>query len=578
MFRVSIHPLPLAAILFLPSAGIAQQTTPPTLSVTTHLVYVDVLVRDKAGRVVTGLQQRDFKVSEDGKPQTIEFFVAHSPVNPDAQPPSSPAAEQKDVFSNLHPGDASRPITIVLFDLTNTPTDDQLSGRQQMLKFLGNLPPGERLTVFTLSNSLDMTQGVSGSAALYNSVSKMLRPSQAALETSKAEVMQDNQVAANYNRQSASGMGSLPGPSASSNAGSRSDNENYETRARSTISALSHLAGAMSGYPGRKSLYWIAESFPLSVELVGPPINSDPSSGSAAQFNGELTALQGHFSQTSKEEMRETLNRMASARIAVYPVSVFGLASQASSAAVTAGLVFGQNPGDPRGGFFTLDNLRSEMSDLAEATGGEAIFGNNDLAGAMRRTMDESASYYTLAYTPTNQNWNGNFRAIRVDASGSASLDYRRGYFATPDGSAIGAGEDMQLAMQPGVPEETSLRLRSRLLPPDPQHPGPIFESTVDPADVAFTTMPDGHRRAKLFVQLIAYEDAQRQPKTLPQTSGTLNIDLDPQRYQFILSAGIAFRQQLQLKPGSYRVLLGVTDQTTHRAGTVEMPLTVPAS
>jgi hypothetical protein len=94
---------------------------------------------------------------------------------------------------------------------------------------------------------------------------------------------------------------------------------------------------------------------------------------------------------------------------------------------------------------------------------------------------------------------------------------------------------------------------------------------------VAFSTTPDGHRRAKLFVQLVAFSDAENQPKTLPQTSGTLNIDLDQQKYEFILTAGIAFPQQLDLKPGKYRVLLGVNDVNSHRLGTLEIPITVPA-
>jgi VWFA-related protein len=541
-------------------------------------VYVDVLVRDKSGRVVTGLTQQDFRITEDGKPQTLQFFAAHHAELQNPPPAAAVPAPPMTEFSNVNAGGAARPMTILLFDLLNTPTDDQLTGREQMLKFLRTLPPGEQLTVFTLSNDLQMTQGLSGSPALMASVSKMLRPAQLGLETSKTEVMQDDQVAANFKRQAAPSGASLPGPMASDNAGSKPDSQAYEIRARGTISALGELAHSMSDYPGRKSLYWLSESFPLSIEIVGAPLNTDPSSGSAAQFNTALIGLQGHFSQTSRDEMRDTLNRMASARIAVYPVSIFGLASQASSAAVTSTTEFGgDNPGDPRGGFFTLNNLKVEMNDLALATGGEAIFGNNDIAGAMRRTMDESASYYTLAYTPANARWNGQFRAIRVDAAGGLNLIYRRGYFATPDAAAADSGEDFQRAMQPGVPEETGLRLQSKILPPDPQHPGLHFISTINTADVTFSTTPDGHRRAKLFVQLIAFSDAENQPKTLPQTSGTLNIDLDPQKYEFILKAGIAFPQQLDLKPGKYRLLLGVNDVNSQRLGTLEMPITVPA-
>ncbi|MGD0367032.1 MAG: VWA domain-containing protein [Acidobacteriaceae bacterium] len=573
----------LTAVSLLSIVALAQQTDtgaapPPTLKVTTRLVYVDVLVRDKSGNVVRGLTQQDFRIMEDGKPQPVQFFEAH-----DAAPasPPTPTAPQvaKAEFSNVNAGSASLPMTMVLFDLLNTPYDDQLSGRQQMLKFLNTLPGGERMVVFTLGNRLQMTQGLSGSPTLIEAVAKMLVPTNRGLDTSKTEAMQDDQVADNFKRQGSPSLGSLPGASASDNMGSKPDAQSYEVRARSTISALGELAKAMADYPGRKSLYWVAESYPLSIEVVGPPVDTDPSFGSATQFDTSQINLQGHFNQTSKDEMRETLNQLASARIAVYPTSIFGLASQASSAAVTSPVEFGgQNPGDPRGGFFTLNNLKVEMNDLARVTGGEAIFGTNDIAGAMRRTMDDSASYYTLAYTPTNQTWNGQFRAVRVNATGDLNLIYRRGYFATPDGSATDSGQDFERAMQPGVPEETGLRVRSRILPADPQHPGLFIESTINTADVAFATTPDGHRRAKLFVQLVGFSDAEQQPKTVPQTSGTLNIDLDPQKYEYIVSAGIAFRQQLELKPGAYRVLLGVSDQNSHKVGTIEMPITVPAS
>ena len=578
----SFRSVSLTAISLFSIVAFAQQTgtgtaPPPTISVTTRLVYVDVLVRDKSGNVVRGLTQDDFKISEDGHPQTIQFFEAHNAEPSTPATPAVPAPSQIE-FSNVNAGSASRPMTVLLFDLLNTPYDDQLNGRQEMLKFLKALPADQHITVCTLGNRLEMTQGLSGSPALYAAVSKMLMPTNRGLESSKTEVMQDDEMAANFRRQSNPAIGSLPSQTATDNLGSRPDSDYYETRARGTISAIAELAKALSTYPGRKSLYWVSESFPLSIETVGVPENNDPDFGSETQYDTSLINLQGHFSETSKEEMRETLNQLVSARVAVYPTSVFGLASQASSAAVTAPTENGgQMPGDPRGGFFTLNNIKVEMHDLALATGGESIFGTNDIAGAMRRTMDDSASYYTLAYSPNNSKWDGQFRQIRVDAAGNSNLIYRRGYFATPDASATGPVEDFARAMQPDVPEETGLRLSARILPPDPQHPGLRFVSTIDTADVAFDTLPDGHRHAKLFVQMVAFSDSSPQPKSLPQTSGTLNIDLDPQRYQFILTAGIAFPQQLDLKPGKYRVLLGVNDENSHRLGTLEMPVMVPA-
>lgn len=578
--------VPAALMTLLSMTSLAQQPADtaappaPTLSITTRLVYVDVLVRDAHGNVVKGLTEQDFKVSENGHPQKIDYFAAHTPEPTDATPSgASPAPTE---FTNTN-GSSTRPMTIILFDLLNTPTEDQLTGRPQMLKFLHSLPPGERISVFTLSNTLDMTQGVTGSPQLTASVSKMLRPSQASMVTSRTEAMNDDQVANNFIAQSAphgvtaaqvaqGGDGGPQTQSAMSNFGSRSNQENYETRARNTIAILGELAKDMADYPGRKSLYWVSESFPLSIDIVGAPV------GAGAQFDTKLLSTQGHFSQTSQQEMAVTLNKLAAARISVYPTSVFGLASEASSVAVTSASGTVTPPGDPRGGFFTLNNLKAEMDDLARETGGEAIYGNNDIAGAMRRTMDDSATYYTLAYNPSETKFDGLFRSIKVEEGHGNSLIYRRGYFADPKTSALDTPEDLARAMQPNVPEETGLRLHSRVMPPDPQHPGLNVITTIDTADVTFAETPEGHRRAKLFVQLVAFDDADKQPKSIPQTSGTLNIDLDPDKYKFILTAGIAFPQQLNLKPGKYRLLLGVNDQNSHRLGTVEMPLTVQAN
>jgi VWFA-related protein len=570
----------LVSLILLPAVALAQQAgtaseSKTTLHLTTRRVYVDVIARDSHGNIMRGLTQQDFNVLEDGHPVPIEYFTAHLP-----EPPASAATAEsmpetsKTEFSNITSGEATKPITIVLCDLLNTPNGDQLTGRQQMLKFLDALPSGERIVIFSLTQGLQMTQGLTGSVSLRSAVSTMLRPRDVGLDDAKTESMMDDQIAVNA---AAQGFGN----GALVHGLEIAKEQNYDVRARTTISSLGELARAMAGYPGRKSLYWLAESFPLSVDVVGPPKNPEDSStgkGSLVQFTESLTTLQSHFSQTSQQEMSTTLNLLASARIAVYPTSIFGLATQASSAAVGGGLSGAANSGDPRGGFFTLSNLKSEMQDLAQETGGEAIFGTNDIAGAMKRTLDDGATYYTLVYKPTNKEWNGHFRSIHVEAAGSGSLIYRRGYFATPDGAVSDSGDDLMRAMQLGVPEETSLRLRAKLLPPDPKNPGLLVESTVTTDDLSFTTTPDGHRHAKILVQLVAYNDSKQQPKTLPQTAGTLNIDLDPKRYEYIRSAGIAFRQQLALKPGKYLVVLGVNDASSRKLGTVEMPIVIPAS
>src|SRR5439155_2738298 len=72
----------LVPIAFLLAAIPAQsQDKPPTKSddqdvikITSNLVSLDVIVKDKKGKPVTDLKAEDFTVSENGVPQKIEFF------------------------------------------------------------------------------------------------------------------------------------------------------------------------------------------------------------------------------------------------------------------------------------------------------------------------------------------------------------------------------------------------------------------------------------------------------------------------------------------------------------------------
>ena len=267
----------LASLILLPAVAFAQQASPAsepetTLHVTSRLVYVDVVARDLHGNVMKGLTQQDFKVLEDGRPVSIESFTAHIPA-----PAASAATAEitpetpKTEFTNVSSGASAKPVTMVLCDLLNTPNDDQLTARQQMLKFIDALPAGDRIMVFTLTYGLHMTQGITGSASLRSAVSTMLKPRNVGVDDSKTESMMDTQIAANFTAQFSGKPQAVP-TGAVAHGPIIAQNQSYDERARTTISALSELARAMEGYPGRKSLYWLAESFPLSVDIVGVPV------------------------------------------------------------------------------------------------------------------------------------------------------------------------------------------------------------------------------------------------------------------------------------------------------------------
>ena len=565
--------------LLSPALLLAQGTPPapspaPTLSVTTRMVYVDVVVRDSHGQFVHGLTQQDFKVLEDGKPQQVASFDAHAfTPAPPAPTPTGPQAGPL-AFSNVaESGAVSGSINILLFDLLNTAASDQVYARRQMLKFLRELPPGQRVALFVLTTQLQMLQGFTGSSDLLASAAKMLDPKDFHILRSQT---QQELEADNLQRMEDVLGGRDPSGSVEHWAEDqgREDAINADNRARMTLAALAELARATSGYPGRKNLLWLAATFPTAV---GAWMDYSPN-----PKGGEDLA----HTEASLLNIQETANLMASAQIAVYPISVLGTqiegvgAESNGAAEHSATGAIGHRMGTDLEGQFTGRQIEhSNMENLAQATGGKAFFGSNDLAGALQQGIQEGSNYYTLAYYPQNPNWNGKYRQIRVEmAQKGLSLAYRRGYYALPDAAApTDMRQELNVALQPETPEATMLNLKAQVELPDEERPTLRVTANIDAAKVLFSTDAAGHRHAKLLVLLVAFNEGPKQPDALPQSSGVLNIDLDAERYQAVAEQGIEFQLALTLKPGKYRLRLGVSDASNHHIGTLDMPVDVAA-
>ena len=91
-------------------------------------------------------------------------------------------------------------------------------------------------------------------------------------------------------------------------------------------------------------------------------------------------------------------------------------------------------------GYSLLYNDYATADEIARSTGGHAIYSNNDVKGALAEVTEAGANYYTLSYSPTNQNYDGKLRNIRVElAKRGYQLAYRHSY----------VGADPNLPVQP---------------------------------------------------------------------------------------------------------------------------------
>jgi VWFA-related protein len=588
MFSSSLHRF--LAFLLCPALALAQTqavaTADNTIRVVTRLVYVDVVVHDSSGRLVKGLTQDDFKILEDEKAQTIDYFVAHTYEVAGAHP-AAPSPHVKGEFANVPVSGPEGSVNMILFDMVNTAPADQQYARKQMLEFLKALPRGQQIALFVLSDQLHMFQSFTGSSDLLAAAAKMIDPKNMRLIQSDAEQQRDIDT---LSRTEDAMGGRDPGMMIQHLANQLTE-ENIQTaeiRQRITIEAFADIAHAAAGYPGRKNLFWMSGSFPFSIATEGQYNLTAPT-----QF-GTLNLPDTPISDT--KAVTDTAKLVANSQIAVYPISALGLETGGVgvelSGSGTADLG-GSSPeaAGPNGSdnvkhtlwqtlgqqFSNRSALHTTMNDIAYQTGGEAVFGSNDLAGSLRRTIEDGSNYYTLAYRPQNHDWDSKFRKIKVELGKSGySLSYRRGYFAFPEEiTTEDTAHELNTALQPEAPESTLLLLRGKVELPDAQNPDVHVITTVDPAGMEFSTDAAGHRHARLLVLLVALNDSADQPDSPPQTSGSIKVDLDPEEYAAVLKAGISFQQKLTLKPGRYRLRLGVSDMNNHRLGTLDMPVVV---
>jgi VWFA-related protein len=560
-------------------------------------VLVDVVVADHHGQFVAGLKPADFTVLEDGKPQRMAAFAVHTvPANARlGAPPLKLPPHQYSNFTYV-PQAQDRPVTIVLLDMMNTSGLEQQYARKQMIKFLQALPEGRPVALFTLTSQLKMVQGFTGdSATLVKAATAVMAKSP--LQLGSEAQMQDDDVTA-VTLQNVAGSPSM-GPTGGAGTGTGSapiapigqallnavaSEDTFEKlqRMQLTIEALQVLARSVAGYSGRKNLLWLSAEFPITF---GPDMNPYNQASQAinqgitpeAQTNHQL-----HNLEYETPPLEQTAALLAASQVAVYPISVSGIVNPGTGLDISTQTGVLSNldiQNETQNANLRQTNARwdihESMADVARQTGGEAFYGTNDLKEALTKGMEEGSNYYTLAYTPTNADWNGKYRKIEVKSTAAgAKLTYRRGYYSVEQKAYTGdkMAASMMMAMKFSTPEFTMLFLKVQVLPPDAEHKMVRIDYAVDAHDIAFADGPDQRKLASVDFMATAWD---KDLKLITHTAETMQTTLRPDSYKEVLRTGLPYHQELDLKPGKYILRMGVLDRGSQKIGTVDVPITI---
>ncbi len=528
-------------------------------------VLIDVIAIDKHGKPVRSLDQSQFRLMENGKPQTIAFFEEHDAARDSATASTTPLPQSSaGQYTNIEFVPNGGPLIVLLADALNSSPSDMAELRQHLKKYIEQIPAGSHVAIFALTDKLRLIQGFTQDPAILKAaLQKSDKKDPSNRITDLADATADQVFAAEI---------SLNQFFASSET-----NFLHEDHRAMILDALRSLSSYLKELPGKKDLVWFAGDWswvPLPRGARMSEIDEVPLD------NDQLSDL------------------FVESRVALYPVDVRGLVPMVAF-----------NPsagGNPTGGSTGWGEVRAEqslgdrhiwMNQIAYATGGKAIFDTNGVAQAIALAESESEHYYTLAYSPGGPSENGGFRRIEIKvATPGVELEYRTGYY--PQNAKDSAREREKFkspltpVMQFGGPNYTQIpfHIDTALVPQQPDLTEPAkrigveaaklksppiryrFTWHVDLQHLLLTPGTDGLEHGKLTACLAAYDT---DGKLLNHITGNLAFKISPADAAKYRAGGMPITQSFDLPAGHIFIRAGLVDPDTAHTGATGFALSV---
>jgi VWFA-related protein len=485
-----------------------------TLHVISREVVVDVMVTDKNGQPVYGLQQSDFSIEENGRHQAIRSFREYTSSTPidEPIPPKLPLG----VYTNSQATPASGPVNIILLDALHSGASTMVRALDSVSAYFSTMPQGTRVAIFWLSESgLHMMQG-------FTSDREALKR---ALHSTTIEV---------------------------------GSNQERHTTDWYTIDALNQLVAYVAGIKGRKNLLWVVPGMPVDLLRDG---GYGWKHGNAPPDMGMVHRLMDVYERCTVEQ------------IAVSPIDPRGV----------------QVP-SPSGRPVSLGLAQLKVEAVAQQTGGEAFYNNNDLNTAIAKAIDDQSHFYTLSYIPPNQKDDSHYHRIKIQTNQpNVTLVYREGYNAervpTADAPAPGPAL-LKASMEGNTPARTQLLFEVGVWP-TPQIPvadpkkvkikpnAPVSYEVhygFPASEITFLEEPDGHLHGSLQFDIAAY-DINR--KLVAHLSEAVDLPLAPEEFDQFEAQPYRLNQHINLPPGPISLHVGILDSVSSKVGTLEVPVSV---
>src|SRR6266851_5133199 len=257
------------------------------IRVTSNLVSLDVIVKDKKGKAVTDLKPEDFTVSENGVPQKIEFFDATLTTSEAAQPsrPNDPTQPPNDSTrpKSRTPSGFPRNIIALVLDGQSTELANLKHVREGMVKYIRErISDSDSVALFAISGGLQLLHPFTQDKARLIAVVEKAYDSSTVSKTSEAREISGNinslrdQIAGGASEPiPATPAAGAPGSAAAQTMIAQRVLEQYiqlrsalsTQQTRPVLAALAAISEGLRSIPGKKTLVMFSQGFVATEDI-----------------------------------------------------------------------------------------------------------------------------------------------------------------------------------------------------------------------------------------------------------------------------------------------------------------------
>ncbi len=586
------------------SAGVAaaQNAAPPesglTIRTTVSEVALDLVVRDKKGKVVKTVKPGDVQILEDGVPQQLVSFRLVT--GPGAQQLAPAAAATPGAAAALaNPKPVALPlkalnvVCIVFQGLDPNTKKWAVDAVREFLK--GDLPPDTWVGIFNLGARVTVLQPFTTdrNALIQTAKNAFTGPSLDFVAAANTVLsMNPSIVTADQNGLHISGgelntaaIGDVGVETTQASAFQRGDlaSQNRQfghIEASRQTDQLITMIQQFATLPGRKTVLFLTPG----LTSTGDPDRFHKILAAAA--NAKIT-----FYGIDVHGMSENSTAMAGSTALSHVVSLSQQQGSSGTYSASPGV---SGPGVPAttqttatgGAAASMAEMRQDdelhnavrgsdpqaaLRALSEGTGGFLIANTNDLRKPFQHIVDDVDTHYEAVYRPVSDKLDGRLRKIEIKlAHADLTVETRAGYLAMPDikGSPLKPFETAALMALSEKPQPHAFDFRAGAFQFRPQgdnsQVGVAFDVPV--SSLTATPIPEQKKhRLHLFVFALVKDGDGQVVDKFSQDSA---YDIPDDNLAEVQGSPITYSHPLNLPAGRYTIETVVVDREGRRIAT----------